>query len=371
MTKEVPATTKRGALSHLAKVYDPLGLVSPTMLTGKLLFREMCEASLSCDGEFPEELQRRWGDWYEKLPEWLEVPRPLTPFHQPVKSLCLHAFGDASKDGIAAAVYAVVEQASGTTQGIAVCSKSRVAKKNLTMPRLELVAGHMAANLVANVEQAIGAEKVKSVHCWLDSTVAMYWMNGQGEYRQFVANRVKKIREHEAITWRHVRTDENPAGVGSRGGDVAGNELWQRGPSWLSDEKKWPADVVMATSPEAEQEIKHVQIAKVLTTVPNKATDGFDELMEKYTLRKTLCICAWILRFAQNSRNRANHRETGPLKTKELESVETWWITRAQQEVGKSEGFEMVKRELNLQENEAKVLECRGRIEGEYPVYLP
>ena len=124
-----------------------------------------------------------------------------------MKSLYLHAFGDASKDGIAAAVYAVVEQASGTTQGI-VCSKSRVAKKNLTIPRLELVAGHMVANLVANVEQAIGAEKVKSVHSWLDSTVAMYWINGQGEYRQFVANRVKKIREHEAITWRHVRTDE-------------------------------------------------------------------------------------------------------------------------------------------------------------------
>ena len=127
----------------------------------------------------------------------------------------------------------------------------------------------------------------------------------------------------------------------------------------------------MATSLEAEQEIKHVQIAKVFTTVPNKATDGFDELMEKYTLCKTLCICAWILRFAQNSRNRANHRETTPLKTKELESVETWSITRAQREAEKSEGFEMVKRELNLQENEAKVLKCRGRIEGGYPVYLP
>ena len=148
MSKEVPATTKRGALSHLAKVYDPLGLVSPTMLTRQLLFREMCEASLSWDGEFPEELQRQWGDWYEKLPGWLEVPRLLTPFHQPVKSLYLHAFDDASKDGIAAAVYAVVEQPSGTTQGI-VCSKSHVAKKNLTIPRLELVAEHMAANLVA------------------------------------------------------------------------------------------------------------------------------------------------------------------------------------------------------------------------------
>lgn len=35
MNKQVPAMTKRGALSHLAKVYNSLGLVSPTTLTRK------------------------------------------------------------------------------------------------------------------------------------------------------------------------------------------------------------------------------------------------------------------------------------------------------------------------------------------------
>ena len=33
-TKEEPATTKRKALSRLAKIYDPLGLVSPTPYPG-------------------------------------------------------------------------------------------------------------------------------------------------------------------------------------------------------------------------------------------------------------------------------------------------------------------------------------------------
>jgi transposase InsO family protein len=370
--QEAPATTKRGALSHLAKVYDPLGLVSPTTLTGKLLFREMCEAGLSWDGEFPGELQERWKAWYERLPERIEVPRPLTPFHQPVTTLHLHAFGDASKDGVAAAVYAVVEQASGTTQGL-VCSKSRLAKKNLTIPRLELVAGHMAANLVANVENAIGRKKVASMHCWLDSMVALYWINGQGEYRQFVANRVNKIRAHEAIAWHPVPTGENPADIGSRGGDVVDNELWQRGPSWLSDQSRWPKDVVVATCPEAERELKREQIAKVFTTVSNGSSGNkFDELLEKYTLRKTLRIYAWVSRFARNSRNRKrDDRESGPLVTEEIRNAEAWWIKRAQHEAGICEGFETVKRELNLQENEAKILECRGRIDGEYPVYLP
>ena len=138
----------------------------------------MCEANLAWDGEFPEILTKQWKEWYEQFPERYTVPRTLAPNQQPILSLSLHAFGDGSKDGVA--VSAVIEQENGETQGL-VCSKSRIAKRNLTIPRLELVSGHMAANLVTNVETAIGNEKVTSVHCWLDSTVALYWINGQGD----------------------------------------------------------------------------------------------------------------------------------------------------------------------------------------------
>lgn len=63
----------------------------------------------------------------------------------------LHGFGYPSKSRVSAVVYAVAEQDGGITEGI-VCSKSRLSRKYLTIPRLELVAGHMAANLVINVE---------------------------------------------------------------------------------------------------------------------------------------------------------------------------------------------------------------------------
>ena len=53
-------------------------------------------------------------------------------------------------------------------------------KNKLTIPRLEPVAGHMAANLVTNVEEALGRDMVTAVHAWLDSTVALYWINGRG-----------------------------------------------------------------------------------------------------------------------------------------------------------------------------------------------
>ncbi len=148
-------------------------------LPEKLLYCRICEANLAWDCELPKYLTTPWREWYERFPELYAVPRTLAPHHQSISSVCLHAFGDASKDGVSAAIYAVIEQENGTTQGF-VCSKSRIAKKSLTIPRLELVVGHMAVNLVTNIERANASEKVTEVHCWLDygGPVLYSWSRG-------------------------------------------------------------------------------------------------------------------------------------------------------------------------------------------------
>jgi hypothetical protein len=130
--KEKSASTKRGVLSALAKIYDPLGIVSPTTLQGKIMYREICESNVAWDGEFPKPLKKRWDNWSATLPEHVTIPRTLAPYLQPIKEVTLHAFGDASKDVVSATVYAVVEQEQGTTQGL-VCARSRLAKRNLTI----------------------------------------------------------------------------------------------------------------------------------------------------------------------------------------------------------------------------------------------
>ena len=136
-----------------------------------------------------------------------------------ILAIDLHAFGDGSGKGVSAAVYAAVEQRSGMNQGL-VTAKSRLSKKGLTIPRLELVSGHMATNLVCNVKEALEGFPVRKVYGWLDSTVALHWIRGNGEYKEFVGNRVKKIQEKQ-ITWRQVPTEENPADARSRGGEVS------------------------------------------------------------------------------------------------------------------------------------------------------
>ena len=44
--------------------------------------------------------------------------RAISPFREALKSTHLHAFGDASSQGVCAAFYAVVKQESGTNQGL-------------------------------------------------------------------------------------------------------------------------------------------------------------------------------------------------------------------------------------------------------------
>ena len=54
ISSEREISTKREALSELAKVYDPLGLASPSSLVAKILYREMCEAKLHWDSKLDD-----------------------------------------------------------------------------------------------------------------------------------------------------------------------------------------------------------------------------------------------------------------------------------------------------------------------------
>ena len=175
-----------------------------------------------------------------------------------------------------AAVYAVVQQESGTVQDL-VAAKSRLAKTNLTIPRLELVAGHMAVNLAVNVRNALEEFRVaENIQCWLDSTVALHWLNDDGQYRQFVANRVRKMRSHENVWWRHVTTAENPADLASRGSSVDGDKLWSDGPDWISDESKWPPNIVTKASDMSEAEKK---VLRELSAVGVETNDVLETVL--------------------------------------------------------------------------------------------
>ena len=83
-----------------------------------------------------------------------EIPRSLSLNKESITAVDFHVFGDASVVASCVVVYAVVHQPSVTNKGL-VISKSRISKKNLTIPRLELVSAHMASNLIENLKAAL------------------------------------------------------------------------------------------------------------------------------------------------------------------------------------------------------------------------
>ena len=127
-----------------------------------------------------------------------------------------NAFGDARKDDVCAAVYSVVHQSSGISQGL-LCSKSRLSKQDLKISRLELVACHVPVNLLGNAKKALTNYPIDKLFAWTDSKTTLHWIRGNGNYKQFVKNRADKIREKKKKKkgLACVNTAKNPADIGS------------------------------------------------------------------------------------------------------------------------------------------------------------
>ena len=110
---------------------------------------------------------------------------------------------------------------------------------------------------------------------------------------------------------------------------------------------------------------------RILATAITCDDDRMDKLLEAHDLRKVMRVGAWVERFVNNSKCPINKRKTGLLSTAEIQDQYLWWTKRTQRDATINGEIEKSKIQLNLQPSDAGVLECRGRIEGDYPVFLP
>ena len=173
-----------------------------------------------------------------------------------------------------------------------------------------------------------------------------------------------EIQEHSGITWRHVPTQENPADLGSRGGQVDDSKLWWQGPEWLSDKEKWPTDIVTSRTHESQTEAK---ITKELLSGATASTGCLNVLLGKFDLTKTLTIVTWTARFIRNSRLKKQERMMGPLTTDEIKNQQLFWTKRPQDI--QSDDVTDDRQRLRLKENDQVILMCRGRVQVHYSVF--
>lgn len=73
--------TRRGILSTVSSIYDPLGFVAPLLLEGKKILQELCRERADWDDPGPEDIKMRWERWRAELPllEEISIPGATSP----------------------------------------------------------------------------------------------------------------------------------------------------------------------------------------------------------------------------------------------------------------------------------------------------
>lgn len=191
--------TKRGILSIVSSVYDPLGIVSPFVLTGRSILQNLCRQRMEWDDEIGETDLKKWNNWLNQLDglQRVKIERCYKPREFGKVAPCqLHCFSDASDLGLGMAFYFRLVDNNGKIHCSFVLGKSRVAPlKTITVPRMELTAAARTVSLSKVIIEELDYS-IDKVYFWTDSmTVLRYIFNRKTRYHTFVANRLAVIHE--------------------------------------------------------------------------------------------------------------------------------------------------------------------------------
>jgi len=232
--------SKRELLSEISKLFDPLGLLGPIITLAKLLMQETWKENIDWDHELPANILNRWNKLKNELSNSniFYIPRKISSKNIS-NDLILYEFCDASKDAYGAYIYVKTRDKEEQVTRL-LCSKSRVAPiKTVSIPRLELCSALLLSRLL-QVKQACKFE-FHEIFAFTDSLITLYWIKGNlSRWKPFVANRVSEIISIlPAEMWAHVKSEDNPADLLSRGAFpkvLQTCSIWWEGPSWISND---------------------------------------------------------------------------------------------------------------------------------------
>ena len=298
--------TKRVMLKQVSSMYDPLGLISPIVMQGKMLFQEVTRLKKGWDDSVSSSsICHMWSSWLCSLVSLpgLRFSRCIIPNRFVDGAAELHIFCDACEKGYGACCYIRSINQEGEVNVAFLASKGRLAPlKQCTIPRLELMAAVEGAKLDEVIRRELDVSLLSSVF-WTDSRIVLsYIWNDSKRFQVFVGNRVSFIRERcSPEQWRHVEGKSNPADVLSRGcmGDAL-PPIWFQGPTFLHDYKsEWPNQEKLQV-PDDDPEVKKNVISAV-TEVNRAESCQFEHPIEKmmkhyssfYKLKKAI---SWLIR---------------------------------------------------------------------------
>ena len=285
--------TRRGVLSSINSLFDPLGFVAPVTIAGKSILREAMTSGLDWDEPLPPDFLQKWNIWKSSLRglESLRIPHTYGGLSlSQASTKDLFVFSDASEMAIAACAYVRLTSASGEQRLGFVMGKTKLAPKHgHTVPRLELCAAVLATELCEAITMEFDTS-FDSVRFFTDSKVVIGFIRNESKrFFTYVANRVDRIRRcSKPSDWNYVPTKMNPADEGTRSVAVRDmqDSLWLNGPPQLLDEVD-ETDYADQND-EADQELLCLK-TEVLSSAPIElGSDRFERFNDWYKLVRAI-----------------------------------------------------------------------------------
>ena len=316
--------TKRGILSVINSLFDPLGLVSPVLLQGRLMQRQILSnksdlGKYDWDDKLPQSYFKDWSDWLSSLDRLAElaIPRSFYPDgFIPIRQE-LHIFSDASQKAIGHVAYIRSINKECESHVSFVTASSRLAPKAApTIPRLELNAAVEACKTGFKINSEL-RHKPDAIYFHTDSQIVLgYLKNKQRRFSKYIERRISVINNlFPDSNWSYVGTKDNPADQASR--PCSPQEIfssnWLKGPPFLWDPSYIPEDSSSSYKPSASLPEEVLEVCTQVTQVDSIST--FSNLFKKISsLTKLTNIMKIVLRFVRRV-DRIRERED-PTATK-------------------------------------------------------
>ena len=193
-------TTKRGILSLISSIFDPLGFITPALIEPKWIIQQLWKRKIDWDELLPSDLTKRWQKWLDNLPDIQNIT--LDRWYGSTNTDTeLHVFADASKIAYGVACY-IRFKANKRPKCSFIMSKSKLApvnKKSKSIPQLELQAALIASRLKQKIIKEFKIP-IKETFMWTDSKIVLrYLQNEDRNFGIYVSHRVNKILENTKL----------------------------------------------------------------------------------------------------------------------------------------------------------------------------
>lgn len=301
--------TRRGILSTVGSIFDPLGFLAPVVITAKQILQQMCKDKLDWDAPVSDDLRPRWEQWRREIIhlDKLRIRRCVKPKNfGELKAVEVHHFSDASTSGYGQCSYLRLINTRNRAHCSFLTGKARVTPlKQITVPRLELVAATLSAKMSQLLSTELMYPEQKDIF-WTDSKTVLGYINNEArKFQVFVANRVQQIRNlTDPSKWNYVESAKNPADDASRG--ISTKQLtdecrWLKGPEFLWRDgvfEDTPTSMIHLS--DTDPEVKKVEVLKTSASQPEKELKASDVDMFSHISRwdRLLRVVALCRRFA-------------------------------------------------------------------------